>query len=113
MGFQEQVTKGSMLDVSYVGSRSYNLNMQADYNIPSLAARKNCNFLDGGNPQGPGCNQQVPNPFKGIPVFNGTNLFTANTVSAYQLLAPFPQYAGSSPGVAAQTGLLQLGRTQS
>ena len=104
LGFQYQVTKNSMLDASYVGSRSYNLNMQADYNIPSLAARKNCNFLEGGNPQGPGCNQQVPNPFKGIPAFNGTNLFTANTVDAYQLLRPFPQYTGT---------LVQLGRNDS
>ena len=63
--------------------------------IPALAARKNCNYLEGGNRQGPGCNQQVPNPFKGIPAFNGTSLYTAYTINAWQLLLPFPQFTGS------------------
>src|ERR1035437_7513393 len=91
-GFQYQLTKSSTLEASYVGSRSYNLNMSADYNIPSLAVRKTCNYLEGGNAAF--CNAQVPNPFKGIPAFNGTGYYTANTVSYYQMTLPFPQFSG-------------------
>jgi hypothetical protein len=113
MGFQYQVTKGSMLDVSYVGSRSYNLNMSADYNIPSLATRKTCNYLEGGNAAT--CNAQVPNPFKGIPAFQGTNDYTANTISYWRLLTPYPQFGNGSGGnnFAGSAVLTQLGRNDS
>ncbi len=92
IGFQYQTTADSTLDVSYVGSRSYNLNMQADYNIPSLAVRKSCNLLEGGNPSV--CKASYPNPFKGIPAFNGTSYYTANTISYSDLVRPFPQFPG-------------------
>jgi Carboxypeptidase regulatory-like domain len=92
-GFQYQVNKSSTVEASYVGSRSYNLNMNADYNIPSLDVRKSCNYLEGGNAAF--CNSQVPNPFKGIPAFSGTGYFTANTVSYYQMTLPFPQFNGT------------------
>ncbi|MBS1859930.1 MAG: hypothetical protein JST11_31460 [Acidobacteria bacterium] len=104
MGFQYQLTKNSVLDASYVGSRSYNLNMSADYNYQSLAARKNCDFLEGGNPNNPGCNPTVPNPFKGVAAFAGTSDYSSNTVSGWRMLAPFPQFNG---------GLTQYGRNDS
>lgn len=108
-GFQFQATKNSTLDLSYVGSRSYNLNMSADYNIPSLSTRKGCNILEGAQPaSGPSatlpCDQQYPNPFKGIPAFNGTSYYTSNTISYFQLTRPFPQFSGV---------LTQLGRNDS
>jgi len=92
MGLQYQLTRSSTIEASYVGSRSYNLNMSADYNIPSLDVRKTCNYLEGGNAAF--CNAQVPNPFKGIPAFNGSSYYTANTVSYYQMTLPFPQFSG-------------------
>ena len=98
-GFQYQVQRDAMIDVSYVGSRSYNLNMGADYNIPTLGVRKLCNFLEGGNASL--CNTTVPNPFKGLPAFAGTNDFTSNTIGLYRLLGPYPQYTGT---------ITQLGR---
>ena len=101
-GFQYQVNRNAMLDVSYVGSRSYNLNMSAQYNIPSLAVRKTCNLLEGGLPAN--CDANVPNPFKGIAAFNGTSYYTANTISYYNLMRPFPQFNGD---------LTQLGRNDS
>lgn len=94
-GFQYQVQKDAMLDVSYVGSRSYNLNMGADFNYFPLNVRKQCNFLEGGNPAY--CNlTQVPNPFLGNPAFAGTNNFTATTISLGSLLTPYPQFGGIS-----------------
>ena len=101
-GFQFAVSKNSTLDVSYVGSRSYNLNMNAQYNIPSLQVRKQCNLLEGGLPAT--CNANVPNPFKGIAAFNGTSYYSANTISYYNLLRPFPQFSGD---------LTQYGRNDS
>jgi len=99
LGFQFQVNRNSMLDVSYVGSRSYDLNMQKDYDIPSAAVRKTCNYLEGGNAAF--CNQNVPNPFKGVEAFRGSSYFTADNISYFQMLRPFPQYSGT---------LLQQGR---
>ena len=92
-GFQYQLTPSSTLEASYVGSRSYNLNMNKDYNNPSLDVRKTCNYLEGGNASF--CNSTVPNPFKGIDAFNGTSYYTANTISYYQMTRPFPQFSGT------------------
>jgi opacity protein-like surface antigen len=91
-GIQYQVTQASTLDVSYVGSHSTNLNMQKDYNIPSLDFRKQCNLQEGGSPLY--CDAAVPNPFKGIESFKGTNFYTANTISRFQANRPFPQFDG-------------------
>jgi hypothetical protein len=102
LGFQYAVTKDSMLDLSYVGSRSYNLNMERDYNNPSLDVRKTCNWLEGGKPAN--CDATIPNPFKGISYFNGTGYYTADTVSTFQMQRPFPQFSGN---------LLQYGRNDS
>jgi hypothetical protein len=92
-GFQYQVTQASTLDFSYVGSYSYNLNSQKDYNLPSLDFRKQCNAFEGGS--GAYCDQQVPNPFKGIEAFRGTSFFTADTLSRFQMARPFPQFNGN------------------
>jgi len=102
VGFQYQTTKDSTLEVSYVGSRSYNLNMNAQYNIPSLSVRQSCNLLEGGDPNV--CNANYPNPFKGIAAFNGTSYYTSNTISYYNLTRPFPQFNGD---------LTQYGRNDS
>jgi len=92
-GFQYQVNKFSTLEASYVGSRSYDQTMQKDYNIPSADFIKQCNLFTGGSPNY--CNQQVPNPFKGLPAFVGTTYYTANTISRANLARPFPQFNGN------------------
>ncbi len=101
-GFQYQVNRVSTLDISYVGSRSSNLNMAKDYNIPTLDFRKKCNIQEGGSPTY--CDATVPNPFKGIAAFIGTGMYTADTVSRFQMARPFPQFNGN---------LQQLGRNDS
>lgn len=101
-GFQYQVNRVSTLDLSYVGSRSNNLNSNKAYNIPTLAFRKQCNIQEGGSPGY--CDAAVPNPFKGIAAFAGTNMYTADTVSRFQMNRPFPQFNGD---------LTQVGRNDS
>jgi hypothetical protein len=92
-GFQRQITQTSTLEVTYVGSRTIGANDQRDFNIPSASFRAQCNLLEGGDPNF--CNAQVTNPFKGIEAFRGTNLFTANTISRFQINRPFPQFDGN------------------
>ena len=101
-GLQYRVSQASNLDVSYVGSRSYNLNMQKDVNLVSPDFRKLCSGTEGGNANF--CDSQVPNPFKGIDLFNGTSYFTSNTISRFQMARAFPQFSGF---------LTQLGRNDS
>jgi hypothetical protein len=93
MGFQYQPIAGMNIDASYVGSRSYNLNMNADYNNAPISVRNQCNPMVGGNTTV--CNATYPNPFKGIAAFTGTSYATANTISYSQLNRPFPQFSGA------------------
>jgi hypothetical protein len=92
-GFQQQLTQGSTIEVSYVGSRTRGANTERDFNIPSLDFRRQCNLLEGGNPNF--CNAQIPNPFRGIEAFRGTAHFTAANLSRFQLNRPFPQFNGN------------------
>jgi len=102
LGFQYLVTRTSTLDFSYVGTRSTDLNMEKDYNLPPLDLRQACNGLQGG--RGDFCDAQVPNPFKGIAAFTGTSFFSSNTISRWQMDRLFPQFNGT---------LLQRGRNDS
>ena len=94
-GFQYQPTPGMTIDASYVGSRSYNLNMNGDYNVASIDIRNQCDALKGGDARI--CNATYPNPYKGIEAFrtSGSGYYTANTLSFYQLNRPFPQFSGA------------------
>ena len=100
-GFQYQVTPTSTVEASYVGSRSFNMNMSHNYNNYSLDFRKTCDWLEGGKPSN--CNKTVTNPYKGVAAFNGTSWYTGNTISWDQLQRPFPQFSNFS----------QLGRNDS
>lgn len=91
-GFQYQVSKASTLEATYVGSRSLDLTMSRNYNIPDAAFRKQCSGTQGGNANF--CDAQVPNPFKGLSDFIGTTFYTSNTLSRYQMARPFPQFSG-------------------
>lgn len=101
-GIQRQVSASASLDVSYVGSRSADLNTERAFNIPSLAFRKTCNPLEGGSVAF--CDAQVPNPFQNIEAFRGTTYFTAANISRFNANRPFPQFNGD---------LLQQGRNES
>jgi hypothetical protein len=60
------------------------------FNEPSLEFRKLCNPLEGGNPAY--CNEQLPNPFRGLEPFRGSSRFTANTLSRFELARPYPHF---------------------
>ncbi len=93
LGFQIQTTKNSTLEVSYVGSRSYDLQFAADYNLMFPEFEKQCNLYRGGNPNF--CLQNVTNPFRNNPLFLGTNFYTATSISRGDLARQFPQFSGN------------------
>jgi hypothetical protein len=91
-GIQRQLSQSSTIDVSYVGSRSVGLSNERDYNIPTADFQRQCDLLQGGNPNF--CLEQLPNPFRGIEEFRGTARFTNERISRYELNRPFPQFSG-------------------
>ncbi len=92
LGFQYQLPWDSKLEVSYVGNRTKKLQTTRPFNEPSLEFRKLCNPLEGGNPAY--CNEQLPNPFRGLEPFRGSTRFTATTLSRFELARPYPHYGG-------------------
>jgi carboxypeptidase family protein len=91
LGIERQLPFNTKLDVSYVGSRSYHINIgdnqtgnARNINVNSVAqlqaAQANSSFFT----------QSVPNPFAGLipnnPTLNGA------TISRQQLLLPYPQF---------------------
>ncbi len=90
---QRSLSNSSTLAVAYVGSRTRGANTERDFNIPSADFRKQCNLLEGGSPVF--CNQQITNPFQNLAPFAGTTLFTAGTVSRFQLARPHSQFTGN------------------
>ena len=93
LGFQYQVNAKSVLDVSYIGSITRNHETEIPLNIPSASFMKQCDALQGGLPNF--CNDQLPNPFRGVAAFTGTPFATATTLSRYQLNRPYPQFNGN------------------
>lgn len=94
-GIQYELPWRSVVDVSYVGNRSYGLQSFADesrrqLNVISLENRSRCNLLEGGNPLF--CDERVPNPFQGIEPFRGTTSFAAPVLSRTDLLRPYPHF---------------------
>lgn len=100
IGVQRQFTSHDILDVSYVGSRTYNL---AQYNINgtlgtnlnqiSPSWQRQCDQGFGGDPTI--CNNDlVDSPFYNIPAFNNATAFSnaASTISDGQLLRPLPAF---------------------
>ncbi|HEY6403892.1 MAG TPA: TonB-dependent receptor, partial [Blastocatellia bacterium] len=92
LGVQWQLPWDSKLELSYVGNRTKNLQTDRPFNEPNLAFRQKCNPLEGGSPAF--CNEQLPNPFKGIEAFRGSSRFTADTLSRWELARPYPQFGG-------------------
>lgn len=100
-GVQRQLSSHDVLEVSYVGSRTYNLAppnvnngiVGTDVNLISPAWSKQCDLGFGGNPAI--CNNDlVTSPFYNISAFNNASAFsnTAQTISGGQLTRPLPAF---------------------
>lgn len=103
VGIQRQLPFNTALEISYVGSRTYdeqtpgpggtqNTNNALGINEPSPAFLNGCDPTRGGNPDF--CNQQITNPFYQVRGFEGTTRFTNPTLSRFELARPSPQFGG-------------------
>ncbi|HEY2930416.1 MAG TPA: carboxypeptidase regulatory-like domain-containing protein [Acidobacteriota bacterium] len=91
LGIQRKLPWNTVLEASYVGSRTYK--GQATFgaiNEPPLAFRNLCDIGQGGNRAY--CDERLPNPFFRMPGFEGTTFFTSTTLSRFQLSRPFPHF---------------------
>jgi hypothetical protein len=89
-GVQYQVQKRSKLEISYVGSRGNDLEDSKNINAMSVANRKQCDWMEGGNSSY--CDALVPNPFYQVAPFAGTSFYTSPTISRSQLMLPYPEF---------------------
>ena len=92
-GIQRELPWRINLEVTYAGSRSYDLEAGfGAYNEPSAAFQAQCDVTQGGSRSF--CDEQVTNPFYQVPGFEGTNRFTNPTLSRFELNRPFPAFTG-------------------
>jgi Carboxypeptidase regulatory-like domain/TonB-dependent Receptor Plug Domain len=90
-GVQRQLGWRTVMEVSYVGTRSYRLqSSNTTFNEMSLDFRKQCDLTQGGNRNF--CDENLTNPFRNVPGFEGSGFFTGSTRTRYQLSRPYPQF---------------------
>ena len=93
IGVQRELPWRISLDMTYAGSRSYDIEGNfGGYNEPSAAFQAQCDVTLGGSRTL--CDQQVTNPFFNVPGFEGTTRFTNQTLSRFDLARPFPAFSG-------------------
>ncbi len=89
-GFQYEIARNSVVDVSYVGNRTLAYSGNVNLNLPGWGFAKQCDEMAGGKTAA--CNALVSNPFVGVPALQGTNLYSSSTISAFTINQPFPQF---------------------
>ncbi|MBL8218004.1 MAG: TonB-dependent receptor [Bryobacterales bacterium] len=92
-GFQYLVKKNSVIDVSYVGSRTRGYAAQFDRNLPAWDFAKTCDVREGGNRTQ--CDALTPNPFQGVAALSGTRLSSSAQLARWDLNRPHPQFDGA------------------
>jgi carboxypeptidase family protein/TonB-dependent receptor-like protein len=92
IGIQRELPWHVSLDMTYAGSRSYDIEGNfGGYNEPSAAFQAQCDVTLGGSRSL--CDQLVSNPFFNVPGFEGTTRFTNQTLSRFELARPFPAFS--------------------
>lgn len=92
MGVERSFLKHDTINVTYVGSRSYNGDGSDNMNHVAASYEKPCNLDMGGTPA-PCDNDWPTNPFKGINGFQGSNYSYWNTIQGYNFTRPFPEFS--------------------
>ena len=91
-GVQYELPNNSKIEISYVGSRTHNMQEGLGFNEISAAFRSRCNLMEGGSPFF--CDELIPNPFQNQEPYRGTTHFTNPTLSRTQLARPRPHFTG-------------------
>jgi hypothetical protein len=92
-GVMRELPGNMSLEMTYAGSRSYDL--EAGFgavNEPSAAFQAQCDVTLGGSRSF--CDQLLPNPFYQVRGFEGTTRFSNPTLSRFELNRPFPAFTG-------------------
>lgn len=92
VSLQRELPGRWLVEAAYIGNRGYDLLTAVDANpifrqfqsTSPVRDQALINLLD----------TPVTNPFRNVPAFLGTNLYTATVINRSQLLRPFPQYTG-------------------
>jgi hypothetical protein len=94
-GIMRELPWRMSLDMTYAGSRSYDIEANfGGYNEPSAEFQRQCDITQGGNRSF--CDALLPNPFQGVPGFEGTTRFTNATLTRFELSRPFPAFSNFS-----------------
>jgi hypothetical protein len=96
LGAERSFLKRDTVNITYVGSRSYNGDCTSsgncdNINHPAASYYAGCN-LDMGNAPAACDNDWRTNPFKGINGFQGSNYSTWNTIQGLNFTRPFPEF---------------------
>jgi hypothetical protein len=95
IGVQRELPWRMSLDITYAGSRSYDIEANfGGVNEPSAAFQRQCDVTQGGNRAF--CDALLTNPFQNIPGFEGTTRFTNATLTRFELSRPFPAFTNFS-----------------
>jgi hypothetical protein len=90
-GIQRQVGWKTVVEMSYVGTRGYKLiSSYGGINEPSADIRRLCDVTRGGDRNY--CDQDITNPFRNVPGFEGTGFFTSTGRDRYLLMRPYPHF---------------------
>ncbi len=94
-GVERQLTKDSMVNISYVGTRTLDMPTTDDINHVSAAWDAKCNVGIGGNHKlCDGDSAYVPNPLYQVNGFQGTGYYSAPTIRNDAFTRPFPEFGG-------------------
>jgi hypothetical protein len=94
VSLQRELPGRWLVEAAYIGNYGYDLVTSVDANpifrryqsTSPVRDQALINFLD----------TPIPNPFRGIEQFRGTNLFTASVINRSQLLRPYPHFGSFS-----------------
>ena len=93
-GIQRELPWRVVLEASYVGSRSRDIEANwGGFNEASAAFQAQCDVTQGGSRSF--CDQLLPNPYFNVPGFEGTTRFTNATLSRSELARPYTVAAPS------------------
>jgi len=109
VGIQHELPWGFVADATYVGDYGYNIELVKDLNalpnqylVPNgLGANGALDPVLSARNSALTTTTNITNPFRNVPGYEGSTLFTSATIQRQVLLRPFPQFcnAGASCGV--------------
>ena len=93
LGVERSFGANNIVNISYSGSRTYNLPYNNPINPISAGAYAACNIEMGGNASV--CSNTVSSPFQNIAAFQGSSYYGPGaTIQSFNFTRPFPEFRG-------------------